>query len=487
MDFESYLLSDREIPFEDAASFHSILRRSPEPASTLPKLTKEAKLGILKLMFAKRAQQEGEGVSPIQAAAMTDPAVQQALDYQMAVAQAQHSTQQLMQTQQQLEEMQQGMQALQQQAQQTGQELQAAQQQNSQLQEQLQGEMQMRQQANMQAMSAQDQAINTKAMAQKQRMDLSQMADQMSLQLKQVAAQDPEQAQMQQQQAAAQQQEAEQQAALAAMPAKQRKEIEEAQKAQQNADVQGQQAEQAQSQAEQGPMAGAMQQQAAAQQQQQAQAQQPEGGMVAQSAAGMRKVDILRHKLKVAASKCPKTGKAFRGPGLGPGRGRPHGTGVGLGLGPGKGRGRALLNKEKNSEIEKYTKKTAMVPPPSTAYKARMIEAGIGAGLGAMTGAAYEAGRQRFTRPNPTSPSPEEIALEAQNRAAQIKAKESPTLINRMAATKTLAQLDVEKDMRKNPKKAILRRALQGAIVGGAAAPSLMAIKQNLGPKIMGR
>lgn len=449
MDLESYLLEDREVPFEDAASFSVALRGLKRESN--PEFTKEAKLGTLKLILAKHAQ--GDNAEAIQNAVMLDPQVQKALDFQAAQAQAQNATAQLVQMQQQMEGMQQGMQQLQQQAEQAGQQLQMTQQENSQLQEQLQGEMQMRQMSNMQAMQAQDQAINTKAMAQKQRHELSQMADQMSLQLKQVAAQDPEQAQMQQEQAAAQQQEAEQQAQIASMPAKQRKEIEEAQKAQQNAQLQGQQAEQA-----------------VVQQQVQPQAAQPqEGGMVAQSSAGMSKIDILRNKLKVAACKVKNSelGKCAK-----------CGT------------------KVKHSEIEKHTcgsmklagmKKEGMVPPPTSALKARLIEAGIGAGLGAMTGAAYEAGRQRFSHTPPTAPSPEEIDLDKRNRAAQIKAKESPTLINRIAATKTLAQLDAERDMRNNPNKAVLRRALQGAIVGAHAAPLMMAAKQNLTPRIMGR
>lgn len=575
MNLESWLRSGREIPFEDAASYHNILRRPPQQLESAPQLSKEAGMGILKLMLAKHAQ--GEEAEAMQAALMTDPQVQQALDHQAAVAQAQHSTQQLLALQQQMEGMQQGMQQLQQQAEQTGQQLQMTQQENSQLQEQLQGEMQMRQQSNMQAMQAQDQAINTKAMAQKQRHELSQMADQMSLQLKQVAAQDPEQAQMQQEQAAQQQQAMEQEQAKAALPPKQRKEVEEAEKAQQNAQVQSQQAEQAQAQAQQqGPMAQAMEQQAAAAQQQQAaqQAAPPEGGMVAQSSAGMRKMDILRHKLKTASTKglshsinrlrgaygsgrtmanIKKKGRvgkwlgthksedlkavgmslperaAYRTgehrdkllaggagvAGLGtlaglaaanrekraqvqqvtPGGGPPPGAGV-INSGPSKtkfselGKCAKCGGKVKHGEMTKHTcssmPKLAMVPPPTSAMKARLLEAGLGAGLGAMTGAAYEAGRQRFSNQPPTQPSAAEIALERKNRAAQIKQKESPTLINRLAATKTQAQLDVEKDMRKHPKKAVLRRALQGAVVGSMAAPTASAVKRNLSPRIMG-
>lgn len=633
MDFESYLRGEREIPFEDAASFHSILRRPPTYDSRVPRLTKEAKLGILKLMLAKHAQ--GEEAEAVQAALMTDPNVQQALDHQMAVAQAQHSTQQLVAMQQQLEETQQGMQALQQQAEQTGQALQSAQQENSQLQEQLQGEMQMRQQANMQALQANDQAMGTRAAAQQQRMQLSELADQMSLQLKQVASQDPEQAQQQQAMAAQQQQMAEQEAAKAQLPAKQRKEVEQAEKAQQQAQVQGQQAEQAMAQPQPaGPMAASMQQQAAAQQAPppaQPPAPPAGGGMVAQSAAGMRKIDFLREKLayfylqnkkdmavesrprdrvaqpkwqrdtadqkrdhfenfiamaerkkgkplteaeadevvktynSVTGSKVPlastwnhgsvpwdhfgKEAKADVGTAYRAGRmvsgigdiaraagkkmpkvrvpkelplseraafhvGRHRNKYLAGAAAAGAGTagvvaGRA--SKEKNSEIEveaaigkcakcggkvkrgemmKHTctgtPKLAMVPPPTSALKARLLEAGIGAGLGAMTGAAYEAGRQRFSHMPPTQPSAAEVALERKNRAAQIKQKESPTLINQLAATKTQAQLDAERDLRMHPQKAILRRALQGAVVGAAAGPALASAKRNLGPRIMG-
>lgn len=146
-----------------------------------------------------------------------------------------------------------------------------------------------------------------------------------------------------------------------------------------------------------------------------------------------------------------------------------------------------LANLAPDDWEKRYPTKQAMVLPPTSALKARLIEAGVGAGLGAMTGAAYEAGRQRFSHTPPTSPSPEEIDLEKRHRAAQIKVKESPTLINRIAATKAMAQLDAERDMRTNPNKAIVRRALQGAIIGGHAAPLVMAAKQNLSPRIMGR
>lgn len=708
MDFESYLRSDRAIPFEDAATFHSILRRPPVRDSAPPEMSKEAKMGILKLVFAKHAQ--GENAQELQAALMTDPQVQQALDYRQAVAQAQHSTQQLLAMQQQMEQTQQGMQQLQQQTEQMGQQLQQTQQENSMLQEQLQGEMQMRQQSNMQAMQAQDEAIKTKALSQKQRHELSALADNMSLQLKQVAATDPEQQAQQEQAQAQQQQMAQQEAMKAQMSPKQRKEVEQAEKAQQQAQVQGQQAEQAlASPDQQGPMQQAMQQQAAAQQPQAAAPQPPQaGGMVAQSAAGMGKINVLREKLKTASlGKCAKCGdkvkrgemmkhtcsskpklagiresvhnwrenRAFEDAKLGLddyeatakrygplpkkyvkdraayeatdnkrglidlaaldtaewaarypskkktssareaykagrvfsgandivgafGRKMPKtklpkkmplseqaafaagahrdklilgGTAAGAaGLGYSVGRKskeNPTSRKRKNAELTKETSggysfdkeastprwarrhvkafktvledpewlkrnpsnrreigrknlivsgspevreaqrkalqaktyndvggavdlrpivKVGMVPPPTSALKARLIEAGLGAGLGAMTGAAFEVGRQRFSHAPPTAPTPTEISLEQKNRAAQIRFNESPSFLNHLMATKSQAQLDAERDLKSNPKKAVLRRALQGAIVGSAAAPSVMAAKRNLAPRIMG-
>lgn len=702
MDLEKYLSADFQVPFEDAAAFSVELRRQAPVEYAPPQLTKEAKKGIIKLLLAKHAQ--GEDAEALQDAVMLDPEVQRALDFQEAQAQAANLSQQVMAQQQQLEQMQQGMQQLQQQAEQAGQQAQMATQENQNLQSQLQGEMQMRQQANMQAMQAQDQAISTQAAAQQQRMQLTQLADQMSLQLKQVASQDPVQAQQQQQMAQEQQAQAEQEQAMAQMPAKQRKEMEEAQKAQQNAEVQGQQAAQAQQQMEAqapmeaaGPMQAAMQQQAAAAQPPQPPA--PEGGMVAQSAEGMGKVDYLKHKLKEAAlnvdrlrgaygagrfmqgikgkgrlgkwfgahdtkalkdvgmsaperlayragehrDKLLAGGAAVGGLGLGLGvsalnkeknkeaainprllvgatdtlggaalgglggaltagegergkaalRGAALGTLVGgaggaahaatmtparakaiseltsaggrraikrvhagklirpryeramrdfaaqtdpietagemasgtagltsVGLGIREGRktkesselrnarqGRvdevvdygkekdAILGKcsgcgckVKKSEMAKHTcgMKLASVPGATTPLKARLIEAGLGAGLGAAVGLGYEAARQRFSR-GVDVPTPAEIDLARRNRAAEIKVKESPTLINRLAATKAQAQLDAERDLRMNPKKALFRRAVQGAIVGTAAAPSIMAAKRNLGPRIMGR
>lgn len=594
MDFEKYLLADRQIPFEDAAAFSIELRRRPVE-HTPPVLTKEAKKGIMKLMLAKRAQGEDEQVQAAQDAVMVDPDVQRALDFHQAQAQSAALSQQVMAQQQQLEEMQQGMQMLQQQAEQAGQQAQMATQENQNLQSQLQGEMQMRQQANMQAMQAQDQAISTQAAAQQQRMQLTELADQMSLQLKQVASQDPVQAQQQQQQAQQEQAQVEQAQALAAMPPKQRKEMEQAQKAQQEAEVQGQQAQQAQMQTE-------VQQQAPAQ------------GMVAQSSRGMSKVDYLRYKLKeaainprllvggvdalggaalgglggaIAADEGERGKAALRGAALGSlvggAGGAAHAAAIsparakavseltsaggrrairrahsgklispryeralrdfsaeanpietvgelaggtaglvagGLGVREGtKGKekksfelrndGQSSVDdsidygkekdavigkcsgcgcKVKKSEMAKHTcgMKLASVPGATTPLKARLIEAGLGAGLGATMGLTYEAARQRFSRGVGT-PTPEEIDLARRNRVAQIKANNDPNLINRLAATKAQAQLDAEKDLRNNPKKALLRRALQGAMVGTAAAPSLMAAKRNLGPRIMGR
>lgn len=485
MDFEKYLSADRQIPFEDAAAFSIELRRRPVESTPLP-LTKQAKMGIMKLMMVKQAQGEDEQVQAAQDAAMLDPDVQRALDYQQSQAQASNLSQQVMAQQQQLEQMQQGMQQLQQQAEQAGQQAQMATQENQNLQSQLQGEMQMRQQANMQAMQAQDQAISTQAAAQQQRMQLTELADQMSLQLKQVASQDPVQAQQQQQQMEVQEAEAQKAQERAAMPAKQRKELEEAEKAQQEAQVQGQQAEQAQQQQQQtapgGGGGGPMEQQAAAQQQQQAAQQAPPGGMVAQSSDGMSKVDALRSKLAACKAKHSDLRNARQSP-------------VGDAIDMGKEKDAVLGKcsgcgcKVKKSEMDKHTcggMKLASIPGASTPLKARLIEAGLGAGLGAATGLTYEAARQRFSR-GVEGPTPEEIDLARRNRMAQMKVNTDPNIINRLAATKAQAQLDAEKDLRKNPKKALLRRALQGAIVGTAAAPSVMAAKRNLGPRIMGR
>ena len=552
MSLERYLTEDREVPFEDAATFSVMLRRREPAAPPEPVLTKEAKVGILKLMLAKHA--EGEKAEQLQAAMMVDPQVQRALDFREAQAAASQLSQQNQQLQQQLQAQTQGMQQLQQQAQ-------AGQQENQQLQQQLQGEMQMRQQANMTAMQAQDQALKTQAASQQQRMQLAQTADQMAIQLKQVAAQDPVQNMQQQEQQQVAQQEQQKAQERAAMPAKQRKELEEAEKAQQNAQQQTEQAEQAQ------------QQQA---QQQQAQQQQQQGGMVAQSSAGMSKVDILKEKIAVAKAMLkfdPKkfmkdfpnvSSKGSRPPMPGHQRrmtqlnaldskhsgekvaagiqdayragrtmskikktpiiGKRLGTHdsedlkavgmslperaafrtgehrdkllIGGGVAGAAGLGAATTlavqkSKEKNSELTKKTcagkVKSAMLPMPSSAMKTRLIEAGLGAGLGAATGAAYEAARQRFSQQTTDTPSPAEVALSQKNRAAEITANNSPTLINRLAATKTLAQLDAERSLRKNPNKAILRRALQGAFVGAVSAPTVSAARKNLGPRIMGR
>lgn len=421
MDFEQYLTERPDVPLSDRMAFSASLRPQRERSAST-ELTKEAKMGILKLMMVKKA--EGENAEQLRAAMLVDPQVQKALDFKEAQQAAAALSQQNQQMQQQMAAMMQGMQQLQQQAV-------AAGQQNQALQQQLQGEMQMRQQANMQALQANDQALKTQAASQQQRMQLAQTADQAAIALKQVASQDPVQQMQQQEQQAAQEQQMQQAAQLAAMPPEQRKEVEQAQKAQQEAQVQGQQA-----------------QQEAQKQEIQQGAQQQQQGMVAQSAAGMSKTDFLRAKL----AKC---------------KGKPR---------------RPAGRVEKTSEIYKR----ASLPGATTPFKQRLIEAGIGAGLGATAGIGFALAQRRFGEDSRDKPSPEEIALEKKQRAASIAAQTNPSMINRIAAIRAQAQLDAERDVRKSPNKQLIRRAAQGAAIGSAAAPTVMMAQRNLGPRILG-
>jgi hypothetical protein len=410
---------------------------------------------------------------------MVDPQVQQALDFKEAQQAAAALSQQNQQMQQQMAAMMQGMQQLQQQAS-------AAGQQNQALQQQLQGEMQMRQQANMQALQANDQALKTQAASQQQRMQLAQTADQAAIALKQVASQDPVQQMQQQEQQQAEMQQAQQAAQIAALPPEQRKEVEQAQKAQQEAQQQTQQAEQ---------------------ETQKQQIQQQPQGMVAQSAAGMSKADFLQQVISnnrdkqwsklysALKQKDPQAVDLTR-----------HAEAIRqkavdresrdleelkrrveelhqTKLAKCKGKRRKPAGRvEKTSEIYKR----ASLPGATTPLKQRLIEAGIGAGLGATAGIGFALAQRRFGEDSRDKPSPEEIALEKKQRAASVAAQTNPSLINRVAAIRAQAQLDAERDVRKSPNKQLIRRAAQGAAIGSAAAPTVMMAQRNLGPRILG-
>lgn len=270
-----------EIPFGVSSAFMVQLHRPIGPPP-IPVLTKVARAGLLKLAMIKRAQGEEGLVDTLQSQAMVDPAIQQALDYEQAVAERDNYEQQLAALSEQMQQAEQRAQM----AEQTSMQLQQAQadtaQQMAMAQQQANSEAVSKQQAIQQAIMAKDENLQSQLIAAQNREQVVAMADQLQQQVeqfKQLAAQDPLQ-QIQQQQMAQQQ-------AMAqpdpTQPADVQKEQMEAINAQQDAAVQGQQAQNTQVQE--------------AQKQQVQQAQQQGGGMVAQSAHGMGKVDIMRAKL----------------------------------------------------------------------------------------------------------------------------------------------------------------------------------------------
>jgi hypothetical protein len=240
-----------------------------------PVMTKEAALGLVKIArIVKQAKDPDKAQLALQQAAMTDPSIVQAMDYQ----QAENERQMLMAKVQELQMVAETAQA---QAAQADQQAQAAMQQQEQLTAAAQQAKQEQVNAVMESMQAKDQTLQTQVSAQQHRQQIAGYAQQMADQLKQIASTSPEEQQMQQEQAAAEQQ-AQQQAAMqqqgvdqqAAMqqqgvdqqaqgqPAQQgqppaksktKKEIDEAQKAQQKAQEQAAQAQQAQQEEAQQP------------------------------------------------------------------------------------------------------------------------------------------------------------------------------------------------------------------------------------------
>ena len=261
--FDSMLKEATALPWTMGARLMVELRstvRVPEQ----PVMTKEAALGLVKIArIVKQAKDPDKAQLALQQAAMTDPSIVQAMDYQ----QAENERQMLMAKVQELQMVAETAQA---QAAQADQQAQAAMQQQEQLTAAAQQAKQEQVNAVMESMQAKDQTLQTQVSAQQHRQQIAGYAQQMADQLKQIASTSPEEQQMQQEQAAAEQQ-AQQQAAMQqqgadqqaqGQPAQQgqppaksktKKETDEAQKAQQKAQEQTAQAQQAQQEEAQQP------------------------------------------------------------------------------------------------------------------------------------------------------------------------------------------------------------------------------------------
>lgn len=214
-----------------------------------PVLTKSAALGLIKIgRIGKMAQTPEEAQMMAQEAAMTDPNMVAALDHQEVA----NERAALMGK---IQELQVASEAAQAQVAMANQAAQAATQQSEQTQAMLEQAHSDRVMSAQESMAAKDETLRTQVSGQQHRHQIAQAAEQMAEQLKSLAATSPEEQQMQQQQAMAAQQEQQMMAEQAAAGAqgggakkKTQKEIQEAQTANQQAQVQGQQAEQAQAQ-----------------------------------------------------------------------------------------------------------------------------------------------------------------------------------------------------------------------------------------------
>jgi myosin heavy subunit len=248
---DSLLHEAREIPFASRASYMTQLMRPVVHEE--PQLTKRAAVGKLKIaMMAKRAQDEEEYAQELEDAAMVDPDVQEALDYEQLMAEREDFMMQLQEMEGALAEAQAMAAQAEQRAAQAEQMAQEAQMQNQELNAQVEQEFAGRQQATQAAMQAQDQSLQEQIAHQQHRMQLAQAADEfaqqadsLSQQLKQVAASNPLQQQQQEEQMMAEEQAtAEEQAAMTPTSRKAQKQQEEADRTAMKAEEQAVQAEQ---------------------------------------------------------------------------------------------------------------------------------------------------------------------------------------------------------------------------------------------------
>lgn len=250
--FDEWVREGQRIPMDAASRFLVELRRPTEPPP-MPVKTAAVQAGLLKLGAIGAMEEMGVGdqaaqMEAAEKAALTDPNVQQALDYQQAVAEREEFAQAAQMAEERAAQAEQ-------QAQMAGQQAQEAQAMNEQTQQQLMASQQEKQDAMQQAIQARDQSLKEQMVASQKREEIVNSAEDLKAQLDQiraqveqtqaVAAENPTEALAQQEAMAAQAQPASPEAAQAAGgPAA--KEEAEAQNAQAEADQQAAQAEQAQ-------------------------------------------------------------------------------------------------------------------------------------------------------------------------------------------------------------------------------------------------
>jgi hypothetical protein len=99
------------------------------------------------------------------------------------------------------------------------------------------------------------------------------------------------------------------------------------------------------------------------------------------------------------------------------------------------------------------------------------LYAGGGAALGAgKAGLEQAIHRKRYGKDQPTD---KEVRLVGDLKAAEIKANRSPTYLNKMRVKQLQYRIGMEQAGREHPAGAVVRGALQGAVVGAAAAPAI--------------
>jgi len=493
--FDDYITGEQGgIPWAQAAAFFVELKDVAVPE---PVLTKEAKAGLLKLARIRKVAQTPEEMQGMtQEAAMTDPNVVQAMDYQEMAAER--------------GALQQTVQGMQQQLMQSAQAQQQAEQQVQQMTantEALQGQLEQanagRQQAMEQAVMAKDQALTEVVNQQQHRQQIMQTADQLAMQLKQVAATSPNEAMAQQQQQQAMAAEAQGGGVPQGGSAKAQQEAQEAQQAGVNAQVQGEQAQAAQQQdAAKQEQAAAMQQQggaqpgqgadptaaqdpAAAQAEQQQQgaagAPMPKQGADTVAEAAIRILEkragsvssayklgrveagikTLAKELGVKAEKISTKGLSL------PTRAAYHvgkhrnkylaGAGGGVGVG-----GVALAAKKLKERKEKHAHEKTAAP---LGIGGRLAYTAGGAALGAGHAAAEQATHRRKFNKNQASN--DEIDRRADQAAALAKGRRNPTYLNKLRYSTARYKADLEQADRQHPGGAIARGAAKGAIIGG--------------------
>lgn len=503
--FDDYVAGERGgIPWAQAAAFFVELRDVAVPE---PVLTKEASAGLLKLAHINKiAQTPEEALGMTQRAAMTDPNVVAALDYQEMAAER--------------EALQQTVQGMQQQVAQATQAQQAAEQQVQQLSASTEALQQQVEQANMGRQAAIEQAVQAKDLAlsevvnqQQHRAQIMQTADQLALQLKQVAATSPNEAMAQQQAAQQQQQQAAMEGAAVGqgvISAEAKKETDEAENAQVDAQVQAQQAQQAQAEEAAKREAAAQQQAAAAQgqapgaaeavQQQQgaAGAPMPKQGAdrlreaalrVVMSQPGLNEGDIEKLAYFYLKGKRPTARMRPRNNVARPEWSRETGRKKRdhfenfIAMAEQK-KGKPLTSDEADKVVKTYNDVTGMNVPLTAEWDhgsipwdyfektaaplgiaGRLAYAAGGGAVGAGVAAAEQARHaKKFGKGQASN---DEIDRRADVLAASVKAKRDPTYLNKLRLSTAKFKADVERADREHPAGAIARGAVKGALIGG--------------------